>query len=81
LVVCNGILGCVSYSFLLKEQRLTEAINVLDLDVTMKNRINYNFENVYNKLSEYKNEIKNRFIEMLLFDAFIGQQVEGIGVE
>ena len=73
LVEYNDRKGCISHFFLGENQVLKEGKEILDVCITKdKNREKYTIENIIDTLKKYK--LENEFIEMLLFDAFVGQQ-------
>ena len=63
--------GCISYNFLNRDESLREGIDLMSVDVTKDNRRNYILDNILKDLKEYR--LIDDFINLLLFDAFIGQ--------
>lgn len=71
LAIYEGRKGCISYRFLKKHESLKEGVDVMSVEITKDKRDNYILDNILDDIREY-NLIKD-FIEMLLFDGFVGQ--------
>jgi len=71
LAVYKNYMGCISYNFLSKQQSLKEGMEVMSVEVTKDKRGNYILSNILNSLAEYN--LVDEFIELLIFDAFVGQ--------
>jgi hypothetical protein len=71
LALYNSSHGCISYRFLNKDEILKEGVDLMSYEITEANRQNYTLNNILSDLKEY--DLIEGFIEILLFDGFIGQ--------